>query len=469
MRQARDHGVDPAGRQPLGRVVQHREGRAQEATNSLRLEQHEQAVRGPAGEVGLGDPGRTVGRGHVAPQLHRGLVVRRGIGPGPEPSGRLPGVEVGAQRGRRVTGRGRMEGQVGSERPPLSGAGSRAEPGGEDPRIPFVQPHPFGRQQVLVHRVAQQRVPERQPCSLSHEDVRVQRLAKPGLEPFDLDVRHVGEAVDVHDAAAHRREPDQRAGLRAEAANVSGQEIAEGRRYARGLGGEDLLRVERVAFRATEQRGHRVAVEIATQTSGGEVAEGGRRKRSEWEEGDAVRPAQVDEGVPQGGRGVVGTVGHDEEGSSAGTADEGAREVDGVLVGPVQVLEDEDRRRPVGEVGKRVDQQSEGIGSGGVRQRDVRAGELVRRLEHRAERQRPADVHAVADAGDSPGLARSVDQGPDQGGLADARLARDEQRAGRGRAIRDQRRQQRLAPGELLVPAQGCLGWLDLGFDDRPA
>ena len=135
----------------------------------------------------------------------------------------------------------------------------------------------------------------------------------------------------------------------------------------------------------------------------------------------------------------------------------------------MQVLEDEDRRRPVGEVGNRVDQQSEGIGSGGVRQREVRAGELVRRLEHRAERQRPADVHAVADAGDSPGLAGSVHQGPDQGGLADARLARDEQRAGRGRAIRDQRRQQRLAPGELLVPAQGCLGWLDFGFDDRPA
>ena len=32
VRQARDHGVDPAGRQPLGRVVQHREGPAQEAS-----------------------------------------------------------------------------------------------------------------------------------------------------------------------------------------------------------------------------------------------------------------------------------------------------------------------------------------------------------------------------------------------------------------------------------------------------
>ena len=152
--------------------------------------------------------------------------MRRGIGRTRTPGG-LSGVEVGAQGGRRVTGRGRMEGQVGSQRPPLSGAGPRAEPGGEDPRIPFVQPHPFGWQQVLVHRVAQQRVPERQPCALSHEDVRVQRLTKPGLEPFDLDVRHVAEAVDVHDAAAHRREPDQRAGLRAEAANVSSQQVAE--------------------------------------------------------------------------------------------------------------------------------------------------------------------------------------------------------------------------------------------------
>jgi hypothetical protein len=239
---------------------------------------------------------------------------------------------------------------------------------------------------------------------------------------------------------------------------VPGQQVAEGRRYAGGLGSEDLLGVERVAFRATEQRGRRVAVEVATEAPGGEDTERGRWEWSEGKHGDSVCPPQVDQRVPKGGRGVVGTVGHHEEGSGAGAADEGPREVDGVLVRPVQVLEDEDRRRPVGEVGQRVDQQAEGVGGGGVRQGDVRPGELVRRLEHRAERQRPADVHAVADTGDSLGLARPVDHSPNQGGLADPRLARHEQRAGRGRAIRDQRRQQRLAPGELLVPAQELLG-----------
>ena len=151
----------------------------------------------------------------------------------------------------------------------------------------------------------------------------------------------------------------------------------------------------------------------------GERADGLRGERRQLHPLDAGGGGQVAQHDADGRRLVVAERDDRERGDAGDAATEQAQDVERALVGPVDVLQHEDR---AGRGAQPVEQRGRERGRRGLVEPDV---------EQRAER--PRRVQRVARA---PQDATTVGEGADERGLADAGLAADQDQPA-GRAVED--------------------------------
>ena len=217
-----------------------------------------------------------------------------------------------------------------------------------------MQPDPLAGQQVVVHRLAEQRVPEGVARALRHQHVHLDRLAQRLLEHARLDSGGSRQQAVGDPAAGDAGRPDDLAGGVVEPVEADEQEVGEvGRHPTTGATGrsDELLDEERVALGAVDDVGDLgVADGLGVQLVD-ERAHVGGRERVELEPIDAA------DARPLGDLGaqrvatvqVVGAVGrHDPDRTEEGPGEQEAEHVAGRLVGPVGVLDDEQHRRLLG-------------------------------------------------------------------------------------------------------------------------
>jgi hypothetical protein len=414
------------------------------------------------------------------PQLQRLLQVAQrldrrvhlGGGGGPDGGGQRAGQVVALQR---------VVGQLG--RRPRDVAVAL----GEEPRVRGVQPHPLAGQQVAVHGLLQQRVPERVALAvLGDQHVVGDRLAERLLhlgvaQPAGRLQQRVGDPPAGD--RGHPGDPLRGGGQPLQPGEQHvGETVRQRERVAAQAGGQQLLGEVRVALRPAEDvadqpLGHRLAAQRPQV-----VAQLGRGERGQVEALDHGKPDQLAEQRAQRVPAVqvVRPVGRDHgEPLRAQPGQQEGEQVAGGLVGPVQVLDHQQHRcagladvaeqpgdrveelEPAGVVvagrgadrlARTGDQPAErrpGAEGLGHRRVGVRApGQLAERLGERQVGQAdPADVDAVSDEDDRARGAGPGAQLREQPGLAHAGVAGEQDRRGPAGPGTLHRRGQ---PGQLL-------------------
>jgi hypothetical protein len=249
-------------------------------------------VRGQVGELLLQQrqrPGRTAGRDQcagglraeqaevdleigrdpgVADQLERGLVVVRGVVGAADRHRLVAGADAGVDGGAQVAGLQGVPGEL--------GGGARAVRGEEGLDVGLVQADTLAGQQVVVHRLGEESVPERVGVAAArHQHVELDGLAQGLVERGSGDTGDVGEQGMGHPAARRRGGADDLLGVLVEAVEAHEQQFGEV--VGQGLPGRDrcadqLLDEERVALGAGDDPGdvalpHRAWMQLVDQVA----------------------------------------------------------------------------------------------------------------------------------------------------------------------------------------------------------
>ena len=188
--------VEPCGAARLGRLVDERERPLGERDRAREVVGVEVARGGALEQVGLVGAGQRRGVGHAVPQLERALEQRGALAVGLHLHRGDAGAHGGRQRGRLVA-RGEV---VVRDRGRALGARAARRRGRllERARQRAVQLGALAGQQVVVHRLAQQRVAQRVAVAVEHDDLAGDRLAqrlaqRAPVEPGDLGEHRVVE------------------------------------------------------------------------------------------------------------------------------------------------------------------------------------------------------------------------------------------------------------------------------------
>ncbi|MCF0097132.1 hypothetical protein B0E54_06001 [Micromonospora sp. MH99] len=402
-----------------------------------------------------------VGRvGHQLPQLQRPFQQSTLLG---------VGVPVGGGAGRDPCG-DKGAGVV-VRRVPVVGDLGRGAAGDHQVRLgldrggePRVQPGVLAGQQLVVHGLADQGVPELVVAvRVGHHqlggDRGAQRVLQLGLgQAGDLGEQTVGEA-----GAAGRRDPQHPLGRLGQPVHPGQQQVAQclGQRRAaeRGAGDGQLLDEEGVALRTVVDVVNGTRRRLATEQVGEDRAGAVAVQPAQLDPLDTTGPVQLGEERAQrmAALQLVGAVGADQQQPARPRGpDQETDQVPGGTVRPVQVLDDQQQWPDVGEpleqFGDQVEQVSawgvgkwsrarggqprrhpaqlrqqagelrlvagEDLGPVGAQHRAQRGGERRERQARLTQLQALTDQHPGA-----PGGGRELLQQP---GLAHARLATDQ-------------------------------------------
>ncbi len=279
----------------------------------------------------------------------------------------------------------------------------------------LVGPHPCGRGERALHRLAGQLVAEPHVALVAAEDT-----GPLGLGGGGMGVGQLGQEPALGSGGDDRGVLEQLPGGGAEAVDAAEDRVAHGGRYAQLAGREHLADEERVA------------AGDGVQLAGGHAAVPGHRGHGverQRRQGQAAHPlaGQVPEhpAQPVPVAHLLVAVGDDDDrGQRRDPAGQETDHVERGVVGPVQVLDHQHH----GGLGEDVGQDAEhllGVGAAG-QGRGQRPAQPVGDVADRA--QRPRGDQVIAPAGehpDAPGHSL-VGERPHQGRLAQPGLAGDE-------------------------------------------
>ncbi len=194
-----------------------------------------------------------LGVGHGVPQLQRPFELEQHLGGRVARVGLLRGGDGRGQGPRQVVARVGVVGELGGD-PRLP------DPLGEPLRVPGVQAGALAGQQLLVHRLAQQRVAEDVAVgararggarlAVGHQHVVGHRVAQCLLQLVVAQIGDGGQHLVPHLAARHGSDPQHPLGHRRQRLDARHQHLGEPLRHAGRSGGDQLLREERVALAA---------------------------------------------------------------------------------------------------------------------------------------------------------------------------------------------------------------------------
>ena len=328
-----------------------------------------------------------VGRvGHLLPELEHPLQEPGRLGVRVAPA-RLAGGDPRGDERLRVVVRG----------VPVVGDLGRGAAGRDEVRrgldrggVAGVQPGVLAGQQVVVHRLADQRVAELVSAVGVGDDElggdgRAQRLVELRLrEAGDLGEQLVGDA-----GATGGGDPQHRLGGFGQPVDAGQQKVAQGFRNVgagvRIAGGGELLDEERVALRALVHQLDGPWARLGAEQVGEDLGRAVAVEPVEVDALDAAGAVELGEERAQRVAAVqlVGAVGADEQGAGgAGGAHQEGDQIAGRAVGPVQVFDDQDERSFGGQLGEQRGDEVEqvaavGLGAGrGHAQLGKHAGEL---------------------------------------------------------------------------------------------
>ena len=399
--------MHPAGQHRVGVLPQEAADAAQLLHGPGDLPAGRRAVRGAEGQVVPVLPGELLRLADPLPQRERGVVVPVRLGRGGQPLGLLRGPDRRGERARDVVAGQAVMGQL--RRGPRHGG----EPArvGQQLGEPGVQPGPLPGQQVGVEGLPDQGVPEHVPVRAArHEQllghaiadrVLVLRTVQPGRGPDD---------VVVHPAPADRRRPQHLLGRggqlldpgQQQGGQPAGQHVAAGcsphratsaraasRRAvaqpadraagtARRHGGQQFLRVVGIALRPGHHPVQGGRVQRRARQRGQVIGHVRVAQRPQLDRGHAGQPQQLRdhraERVPAVQ--VIGAVrGHHGHPLPVQDPAQERDQVAGGAVGPVQVLEDQQHRVPVGQLGEQPEHRAEQLLLG-------ESGDFPARLRH---------------------------------------------------------------------------------------
>ena len=175
-------------------------------------------------ELGLRVAGHGLGVGDPVPQRQRPFELGDRLG-GSQSLRRQPGAHRRRQGAGQVVGGVPVEGEPAQGRQP--GIGLGVDPGLEDLGQPAVGPGAFVGHQVVVGRLAQQRVPELQGAAVLAQDVGVQSLPQIALHLCLVESRQLGERLGVQPGPVDRGQAEQRPRALVEGVDPGQQQIGE--------------------------------------------------------------------------------------------------------------------------------------------------------------------------------------------------------------------------------------------------
>ena len=406
----------------------------------------------------VGDLGQSLEQVERLEELHRRLVRPA------DREGLVAGLDAGPDRGEPVTGPARVQRELGR------GAGRRTRPQRLAER--GVQPGALAGQQVVVDRLAEERVPEGVGrAARLGEDVGLDGAAQRGLEVGGVQAGDRREQLVRHVSAGDAGDPDHLAGAVVEAVEAHQQHVGQlgGHVSAGGPRRPDqLLDEEGVALGPVDDLGDaRLADRGVAVDQVDEEAHVGVAERLDLHALDSAQPRPLRDLRPQrvAPVQVVGAVGHDQpHRPREGSGEQEAQHVARRLVGPVRVLDDHEQRAALGHRLEQVVDGGEDVAAveglvlvavvgGAEPSARLEAGEGGVTLGHARGHLRPLREDAPEDLGEGevgqrpvgqveavagqhqPALAeRDVAQLGQQPGLADARVAGEEHGVRRGAA-----------------------------------
>ena len=286
-------------------------------------------------EVRVGDPAR------VGEQLERLLEVVRRLVRAADRAGLVAGLDAGGEGGLEVHGHPGVAGQLGRRTPGAALA--------EGVGVRRVQPDPLAGQQVVVHRLPQQRVPERVVPLAGDEHVHLDRLPQALVERGRGESGGGGEHLVGDLAAGDARGPDDLPRVVVDPVEPDQQHVGEvvGQpATGSARGGDELLHEERVALGPLDDVGDLGLVEDPAEL-GDEGTDVGRRQGGQLQPVDAADPGPLGDLAAQGVAAVqvVGAVRrHDRDRAAERPGEQEAEHVARRLVGPVRVLDDQQHR-----------------------------------------------------------------------------------------------------------------------------
>jgi hypothetical protein len=341
----------------------------------------------------------------VVGEAQRALELGRGLAMGAERGGVLAGVRGVVQHRLGVARR------VGVVREPREVARAPRR-GGQRGKRRAVQVHAAVGRQRLLDRGARDLVAERHHIALGAQHAR----GDAGLEPAEVVARQRLEQPQLG-ALRHDRDRFEHAARAAEARRPGQHGIADGVGNLGAAGREHLGDEERVARGTAVQLGGVDAVKRGERRD-----RPGRQPRDREAVDRAARGQLADDDSQRMGaiELVVAEGGDHERGQRRDPPREQPQDVERRLVGPVQVLEHDDRARVAPQVlGQRRDELRRCRARVGERREP--AARLLGDVEQRPER--AWRVERVAGAQQRPRPARAPAEGAHERGLADARLA----------------------------------------------
>jgi hypothetical protein len=318
----------------------------------------------------------------------------------------------------------------------------------------------FARQQLAVHRLAEQRMAEGEPVPIAldrNQDLQRQRLAEPLRQDRHRDAPGDGEDVGIDARPGGRGRPEHPAGRVGQAVEPGEQDLTE-RRWQRIRGtpdGDQLLRVVRVATRAGVDRRSQPGVRLVAEDGRDELADLQQVERLEVEPVHQPGPLELreerhEQALPAG---IVRAIRRDQEDAlGLQGVHEVRQQVECLPVGPLQVLEDEDERPRPGQPRQHAAEMLELPAARVARQRPHHAG--VGQLGHEAREVSPRvtqDPVELARPQQSPEVTQRLDEGTErEAGLADGHAGAAEGACARGaRRSAELGHQPRLADARL--------------------
>ena len=298
--------------------------------------------------------------------------------------GLVAGPDGGAQGAVQVVGQPGVPGQL--------GRGARCPAVGQRGGVLGVQPDPLARQQVVVHGLAEQRVPEGVAAVAGHEHVHLDGLAQRLLEVAGVEAGGDGEQVVRDLAAGDARDPHGLAGVVVEPVEADEEEVGQvlGKGLAHAGGADELLDEEGVALGAVDDRLELEVGEADRRQLGDEHADVVVAERAELEALDAADPGPLGDLAAErvAAVQVVGAVRRDDgDRAVEGPGEEEAEQVAGGLVGPVAVLDHDEQGAELGDGLEQRVHRAEQVGAV-----DLLAPRRRRRAARPRSRRRSADI-----------------------------------------------------------------------------
>ena len=227
-------------------------------------------------------------------------------------------------------------------------------------RVRGMQPPPLARQQVVVHRLCKEGMPEpigvRAVLCVDREDLRRNGLPQ---RPFDVGLGgsgDLGQQVRLHRPPGHCGDPEDPLGVLRQRCHACHQDVPKRRRQTvagrAGTRRQQLLDEERIALRATLDRLEHLEARALAEDRADLRVELRAAEPADLDADDPGQALHLRQPRPERVTPVqlVGAVGTD-DGQPLGprVPGEEGQHVTGGAVGPVQVLDDEEDRDALAE------------------------------------------------------------------------------------------------------------------------